>query len=98
MEKPMPDPDLRRWLTEKVADHLGLPPAEIDPAAKLRGYGLESVHALTLCVDIEETTGLLVDPTLPWDHPTIDALTAHLTGLLSRNPPYEHGDRQEETE
>jgi hypothetical protein len=36
-------------------------------------------------VDIEEATGLLVDPTLYWDHPTIDALAAHLTGLLPRS-------------
>ncbi|WP_055479978.1 acyl carrier protein [Sphaerimonospora mesophila] len=39
---------------------------------------------LNLCVDIEEATGLLVEPTLAWDHPTIDAITAHLTELLSR--------------
>ncbi|GAA2727883.1 acyl carrier protein [Actinocorallia aurantiaca] len=94
----MSDPDLRRWLTEKVAEYLGLSPAEIDPAAKLRGYGLESVHALILCVDIEETTGLLVDPALPWDHPTVDALAAHLTGLLAQNPPNEYDDRHEDAE
>ncbi|SDH10552.1 Phosphopantetheine attachment site [Sinosporangium album] len=78
----MPPHDLRRWLTEKVADHLRMPPADIDPAVKLRTYGMESIHAITLCVDIEETLGLLVDPTLAYDHPTIDALTAHLSELL----------------
>ena len=81
---PDSDPDLHRWLTEKAAGYLGLPPAELDPSAKLRRYGLDSAHALSLCVDIEEATGLLVEPTLPWDHPTIDALAAHLTELLSR--------------
>ncbi|WP_433496449.1 acyl carrier protein [Sphaerimonospora sp. CA-214678] len=80
----MSDCDLRRWLTERVADHLRLAPAEIDPTVRLRTYGLDSVHALSLCVEIEEAVGLLVEPTLAWDHPTIDAMAAHLTGLLSR--------------
>ena len=80
----MPDRDLRQWLTERVADYLERPPAEIDPTVKLRDYGLNSIHALGLCVDIEETVGLLVEPTLAWDHPTIDTIAAHLTELLSQ--------------
>ncbi|MFF4772588.1 acyl carrier protein [Microtetraspora fusca] len=81
----MPDRDLHRWLTERVAHYLELPPAEIDPRVKLRTYGLESIHALSLCVDVEEATGLLVEPTLAWDHPTIDAIAVHLTELLSQD-------------
>ncbi|WP_169988331.1 acyl carrier protein [Microbispora sp. H10836] len=85
--EPMPPDDLRRWLTERVAAYLGRPPAEIDPTVKLRTYGLDSIHALSLCVDVEEAVGLLVEPTLAWDHPTIDDIAAHLTDLLSRDRP-----------
>ncbi|MFJ2029744.1 acyl carrier protein [Streptosporangium sp. NPDC087985] len=81
----MPNRDLHRWLTERVATYLQRPPAEIDPTVKLRAYGLDSVHALSLCVDVEEIVGLLVEPTLAWDHPTIDAIAAHLTELLSQD-------------
>lgn len=80
---PGPHGDLRRWLIERVAVYLRLPPAEIDPTVKLRTYGLDSIHALSLCVDVEEAVGLLVEPTLAWDHPTIDDIAAHLAGLLS---------------
>ncbi|WP_285705460.1 acyl carrier protein [Microtetraspora sp. NBRC 16547] len=73
-----------RWLTERIAHYLQLPPAEIDPRVKLRTYGLESIHALSLCVDVEEAIGLLVEPTLAWDYPTIDAIADHLTELLSQ--------------
>ncbi|WP_169946405.1 acyl carrier protein [Microbispora sp. H11081] len=76
---------LRHWLVERVSGYLGLPAAEIDPAVKLRAYGLDSVHALSLCVDVEEAVGLLVEPTLAWDHPTIDAIAAHLAGLLAED-------------
>ncbi|MFC0862255.1 acyl carrier protein [Sphaerimonospora cavernae] len=82
----MSDHDVHRWLTERVAHYLERSPVEIDPSAKLRTYGWESIHALSLCVDIEEAVGLLVEPTLTWDYPTIDALAAHLTELLSPRP------------
>ncbi|MBB2740608.1 UNVERIFIED_ORG: acyl carrier protein [Microbispora rosea subsp. rosea] len=80
---PGPHGDLRRWLIERVAVYLRRPPAEIDPTVKLRTYGLDSIHALSLCVDVEEAVGLLVEPTLAWDHPTIDDIAAHLADLLS---------------
>ncbi|MFI7625673.1 acyl carrier protein [Microbispora rosea] len=83
---PMSPGDLRRWLIERVAAYLGLPPAEIDPTVKLRTYGLDSIHSLSLCVDVEEAVGLLVEPTLAWDHPTIEDIAAHLADLLSRDP------------
>ncbi|MEU7886456.1 acyl carrier protein [Microbispora bryophytorum] len=82
---PGPHDDLRRWLIERVAVYVGRPPAGIDPSVKLRSYGLDSIHALSLCVDVEEAVGLLVEPTLAWDHPTIDDMAAHLAGLLARD-------------
>ncbi|WP_228644446.1 acyl carrier protein [Microtetraspora sp. AC03309] len=93
----MSDHDLRRWLTERVAGYLQRPPAEIDPTVKLRTYGLDSIHALSLCVDVEETVGLLVEPTLAWDHPTIDAIAAHLTELMSQDRTSEPRGRPADT-
>ena len=40
----------------------------------LAEYGLDSVAALSLCGDIEEEFGLIVEPTVAWDHPTVQAL------------------------
>jgi acyl carrier protein len=93
----VPNRDLHRWLTERVADYLQRPPAEIDPMVKLRTYGLDSIHALSLCVDVEEAVGLLVEPTLAWDYPTIDAIAAHLTELLSHDRTREPRGRPEDT-
>jgi acyl carrier protein len=78
------DPDaVRAWLTARVALYLERSPADIDPAAKLVGYGLDSVYALTLCGDIEDEYGLEVDPTLAWDHPTVDAIVVVLVEKLA---------------
>ncbi|AEW98667.1 acyl carrier protein [Streptantibioticus cattleyicolor] len=82
-EAPMSEADIRQWLTGRIAGHLGIAPEEIDPGVKLRTYGLDSLDAMTLCVDIEEEYGLTVEPTLVWDHPTVESIAGRLASLLA---------------
>jgi acyl carrier protein len=81
-EQRMPNPDLRDWLTERVAYYLGEAPDRIAVDVPLASYGMDSVYAFTICGDIEDRFGIAVEPTLAWDYPTIDAMTAYLNGLL----------------
>lgn len=74
---------MRAWLTGRIAYYVERAPEDIDPDVKLVGYGLDSVFALTLCGDIEDEYGLEVDPTLAWDHPTVNAIVAALTAELA---------------
>ncbi|MFC8666675.1 acyl carrier protein [Streptomyces sp. NPDC057199] len=74
---------IRGWLVDRVGYYLERPAAEIDEGAQLAELGLDSVYALTLCGDVEDRFGLVVEPTLAWDHPTIDAITAHLAAELA---------------
>ncbi|MFZ3471636.1 acyl carrier protein [Streptomyces sp. 4.24] len=75
--------ELRGWLTERLALHLGRPVGSLDPRTPLAVYGMDSVGALTLCGDLEDERGLIVPSTLVYDHPTIDALVAHLSELTA---------------
>jgi acyl-CoA synthetase (AMP-forming)/AMP-acid ligase II/acyl carrier protein len=75
---------LRTWLVDAVAGYLSLPPSQVGSEVKLRSLGLDSVHAMGLCVDIEERWGILVEPTLAWDFPTIDTIVTHLGGQIDR--------------
>lgn len=70
------------WLTESIADYRQVRPEEIDPDVPLADLGLDSVYALTMCGDIEDRFGLETDPTVAWDHPTINALAGHLHSCL----------------
>ncbi|MFD4630231.1 acyl carrier protein [Streptomyces sp. NPDC058284] len=72
------------WLVDRVAYYLDRAPAEIDKGTELAEMGLDSVYALTLCGDVEDRFGLVVEPTMAWDHPTIDAITAYLAAELAR--------------
>jgi acyl carrier protein len=73
---------LRSWLAARVAAYVQRPVHEIQTNLPLAEYGLNSVYALTLTGDIEDHLGLVVDPTMMWDHPTIDALTVALLQAL----------------
>jgi acyl carrier protein len=82
---------LREWVLGRVAYYIERSPADIDPDAKLVGYGLDSVYALTLCGDIEDEYGLVVDPTLAWDYPTVNAIAGYLAGHLADSSPARSG-------
>jgi len=70
------------WLTNRVAAALNTQPAAIATDAAIGDYGLDSVFALTLCSDLEDELGIVVEPTIVWDYPTIDAIAGHLTEEL----------------
>ncbi|MEV8443916.1 acyl carrier protein [Actinosynnema sp. NPDC051121] len=78
----MSEESLRAWLVDTVAGYLELPPSQVGTDVALRSLGFDSVHAMGLCVDIEQRWGILVDPTLAWDFPTIDTIVAHLGAQL----------------
>ena len=73
------------WLTDRVAAYLHTESAAIATDAAIGDYGLDSVFALTLCADLECELGVVVEPTLVWDYPTIDAIAEHLSEEL-RSP------------
>jgi acyl carrier protein len=69
------------WLTGRIAAYLNTRHDAIAPDAPLSDYGLDSVFALTLCGDLEYELGLVVEPTIAWDYPTIDAIAGHLLAV-----------------
>ncbi|GAA3463510.1 acyl carrier protein [Saccharothrix longispora] len=80
----MSDESLRAWLVDAVAGYLGLSPSQVGTGVALRSLGFDSVHVMGLCVDVEERWGVLVEPTLVWDFPTIDAIATHLGPRIDR--------------
>jgi acyl carrier protein len=70
---------IRAFLLERVADELGLSADDIDPDAPLAQYGLDSAAAVGLSGELAEWLGRRLEPTLLFDHPSIDALARHLS-------------------
>lgn len=74
--------ELADWLTRTVADYVSSEPSQIAPDIPLSEYGLDSVSATTVCADIEDHLGLVVEMTLIWDHPTVGELSQALAEEL----------------
>jgi acyl carrier protein len=72
------------WLVERVARYLAMSPEAVDTDRTFGDYGLDSAFALSLCTDLESDLGILVDPTFPWDFPSIDAIAGALSENIGR--------------
>jgi len=72
---------MREWLTEYVAQLLGMAQDEVDTAKSLELYGIDSSGAVGMSGDLEELLGRKFDTSLVYDYPTIDAIVDHLVSL-----------------
>ena len=70
--------ELADWLTMKVAGYVNVPLDTIRIDTPLADCGIDSVLGMELCADLQCEKGFDVETTIVWDHPTIDALAAHL--------------------
>jgi acyl carrier protein len=82
-EKQLDFPEVLAWLTLKFADWLEVAPDELDSGRPIASYGLDSISAVTLSVQLEEELGVELDTALLWDRPTIDSLAEHLTEKMN---------------
>lgn len=71
------------WLTLKFADWLELPVEELETRRPISSYGLDSISAVTLTVQLEEELGIELETALLWKRPTLQSLAEHLTERLN---------------
>jgi acyl carrier protein len=70
---------LESWLAALVADLMGIPVETIDVRARFDRYGVDSAAAVSLTDELERHLERELEPTLLYEHPTIENLAAHLT-------------------
>jgi acyl carrier protein len=76
--------NIRAWLIGRVAHYLDEPAETIDPDTPLAEAGLDSVYAVTLCGEVEDTLSVTIEPTLIWDVENLVDLTDHIVKLAAR--------------
>jgi acyl carrier protein len=78
--------DVRQWLVDRVCAYLEIPTPELDVHAPLAEIGLDSVYALALSGDVEDTFGIEIEPTVAWDYPTVDELAGAIADRVAHLP------------
>jgi acyl carrier protein len=81
--KQLAETEVLNWLRLKFADWLEVPVQELDSRQPISSYGLDSISAVTLSVQLEEELGIELDTAVLWDRPTLESLTEHLTESLN---------------
>ncbi|MFS8118928.1 MAG: phosphopantetheine-binding protein [Microcoleus sp.] len=79
METALTKKSLTSYLVNKVAEELDMAPAQVDTNELLSRYGLTSMQAVSLSGDLEKFLGHKINPTIFWEHPSINALVNTLT-------------------
>ncbi|MCZ4351952.1 AMP-binding protein [Roseovarius aestuarii] len=69
---------LENWVVAWLVRTLDLEAGDIDTRKAFASFGLDSVTANMLAMDLESHLARPVDATLIWDYPSIGALCAHL--------------------
>jgi len=77
------DSPTAQWLVDRITFYDQVEAAAISLDAPLTELGLDSIYAMTLCGDIEDTYGLEIDPTFLAEFATLRELAAGLDARLS---------------
>ncbi|WP_437836523.1 SDR family NAD(P)-dependent oxidoreductase [Sorangium sp. So ce1153] len=72
---------VQAWLVDLVARELRLDPRRIDVQTPLPDYGVDSVMLVQLVRPVAERVGAPIDPSVLFEHPTIEAFSGWLLGL-----------------
>ena len=72
---------IEQWLVSYIADLRGIKKEKISRTTILSKYGLDSASAVTLSGDLMDWLKCDVDPTLLYEHPTIQQAAAHIVSL-----------------
>jgi acyl carrier protein len=70
--------EIEEWLVSYLAQVLEIPPDEVEVAIPFERYGLDSATAIGMSGELGDWLGDELDPTLPYDYPTIESLARHL--------------------
>ncbi|MET8042188.1 acyl carrier protein [Micromonospora sp. NPDC005215] len=71
------------WLRERLAAPLRMRPEQINPSTPFAEYGLDSIGAMSVSVEVEDHFGVVLEASDLWDNPTVASLGALVSQRLS---------------
>ncbi len=74
--------EIREWLTDWLADHLGVSPEDLETDRTMARYGLEAEELASLQGDLEEAIEERIEAGAIRARSTVDSLTQYVWELL----------------
>ena len=75
--------EISAFCVDQLAEILRIPKEQVDVNAKFTRLGLDSAMTVYLLMELEDRLDLELSPETFYDHPTVDALSAHLAGKVA---------------
>ena len=72
--------EIEEWLVERIMEMTHKELNDIDVSVQFINYGVNSIDAATLSGNLEEWLGRELPASIIYQFPTIEALSAHLSG------------------
>lgn len=77
----MNNQEIKNWLVQKIAEESDIDPETIKTDIPIESFNLDSLSMITLSYDLETVLGKEIDPTVFWQHNTIDKLAQAIETL-----------------
>lgn len=77
----MNNQEIKNWLIQKIAEESDIQPETIKTDVPIESFNLDSLSMITLSYDLETALGKEIDPTVFWQHNTIDKLAEAIETL-----------------
>jgi acyl carrier protein len=74
--------EMQEWLIKRISTSLRVKNG-MDPDAPFSKYGLQSIDAVILAMEIEEEVGVELPPTLLWEYNTVNECASYLVKIGS---------------
>jgi acyl carrier protein len=84
MRSPKTVDEMKDWLVGRISAALRVRKNEMDPDTPFAQYGLQSIDAVILAMEIEEEIGTMVEPTLLWEQNTVNLCASHLVKVTEK--------------
>lgn len=83
MNKNFSAEDISKWIMTNIAESSNIDLNEINAEASFADYGFDSIRAVMLTGKLSEWLQIEIDPTIMWDHSTIQSLAEFLSNELN---------------
>lgn len=81
-ERPRTQSSIESWIVEWLIARGGVAPGDVDLERPFAEYGLDSMTAVEMSGEIEDWSGVALNPVVAWNYPTVSRLSGYITDQL----------------